>query len=209
MKKGLYFMMFIAGAAVSSAVTWYCVKKKYEKIAQEEIDSVKVVFAQKEGVSQVEESKAEEKMAAGVRQTAKQAKEKPDIIKYASFIQKYSGNINKEKVMNDDISNQEGEEEDIMKDKEPYVIAPEEFGEFEDYEKISLTYYADGVLADDGDEIVDDVEETVGDALWHFGEYEDDSVFVRCDEQKCDYEILLDQRNFSDVISSNPRRVEV
>lgn len=209
MKKGLYFMMFIAGAVVSSAVTWYCVKKKYEKIAQEEIDSVKEVFAQKEGVSQAEESKAEEKMAAGVRQTAKQAKEKPDIIKYTSFIQKYGGTIDKEKVTAVDISNQGSEEEEIMRDRNPYVIAPEEFGEFEDYEKISLTYYADGVLADDGDEIVEDVEETVGDALGHFGEYEDDSVFVRCDERKCDYEILLDQRNFSDVIGGNPRRVEL
>lgn len=206
MKKGLYFMMFIAGAAISSAVTWCCVKKKYEKIAQEEINSVKEVFAKKERVSQA-------KMTADARQTADQAKEKPDILEYASFIQKYGGNTGEEKVMAADTragsSNQNSEEEDIMKDRDPYVIPPEEFGEFEDYEKISLTYYADGVLADDGDEIVDDVEDMVGDALWHFGEYEDDSVFVRCDERKCDYEILLDQRNFSDVVSGNPRRVEV
>ena len=49
----------------------------------------------------------------------------------------------------------------------------------------------------------------VGDALNHFGEYEDDSVFVRCDERKCDYEILLDQRSFSEVVGSKPRQVEV
>lgn len=206
MKKGLYFMMCIAGAAISSAVTWCCAKKKYEKIVQEEINSVKEVFAKKERVSQA-------KMTVDVRQTADQAKEKPDILEYASFIQKYGGNTGEEKVMAADTragsSNQNSEEEDIMKDRDPYVIPPEEFGEFEDYEKISLTYYADGVLADDGDEIVDDVEDMVGDALWHFGEYEDDSVFVRCDERKCDYEILLDQRNFSDVVSGNPRRVEV
>lgn len=37
------------------------------------------------------------------------------------------------------------------------------------------------------------------DALGHFGEYEDDSVFVRNDEEQTDYEILLDGRNYHDV----------
>ena len=36
--------------------------------------------------------------------------------------------------------------------EKPYVISPEEFGEVEEYEKISLTYYADEVLADENDE---------------------------------------------------------
>ena len=34
-------LLFTAGAAIGSAVTWMLVKTKYEKIAQEEIDSVK------------------------------------------------------------------------------------------------------------------------------------------------------------------------
>ena len=50
-------------------------------------------------------------------------------------------------------------------------------------------------------DIVDDIEETVGiDSLTHFGEYEDDSVFVRNDERKCDYEILLDDRDYEDCV---------
>ena len=90
----------------------------------------------------------------------------------------------------------------------PYVIKPEEFGEFEEYETISLTYYADQVLADDNNEPVEDVEETVGFAsLGHFGEYEDDSVFVRNDRLKCDYEILLDSRNYADVRKAMPRKI--
>ena len=45
------------------------------------------------------------------------------------------------------------------------------------------------------------MDEIVGEeSLNHFGEYEDDSVFVRSDRLKCDYEILLDQRNYSDVV---------
>ena len=71
--------------------------------------------------------------------------------------------------------------------KKPYVIAPEEFGEEYEYDTISLTYYSDRVLTDDDDEIVEDVEDVVGfESLESFGEYEDDSVFVRNDRLKCD-----------------------
>ena len=84
----------------------------------------------------------------------------------------------------------------------PYVISPDEFGGVEEYEKISLSYYADGILADDDDEVMENADEIVGlDSLTHFGEYEDDSVFVRNDVMKCDYEILLDHRNYKDVAS--------
>ena len=73
----------------------------------------------------------------------------------------------------------------------------------EDYTKVSLTYFADGILADECGEIVDDVEEIIGDGLDHFGEYEDDSVFVRSDAKRCDYEILKDLRDFSDFKKKN------
>lgn len=91
----------------------------------------------------------------------------------------------------------------------PFVISPEEFGDFDDYEKISLTYYSDQVLADDNDELVEDIEDVVGfDSLNSFGAYEDDSVFVRNNKLRCDYEILLDHRKFSDVVKSKPHEAE-
>ena len=82
----------------------------------------------------------------------------------------------------------------------PYVISPDDFDDNDDYEVVSLVYYSDGVLADEDDNVIEDVEGMVGeDSLNHFGEYEDDSVFVRNDERKTDYEILLDSRNFADI----------
>ena len=75
------------------------------------------------------------------------------------------------------------------------MISPDEFGEFEDYRTINLSYYADEVLADEDDNIIEDIEGTVGEeSLSHFGEYDDDAVHVRNDRIKCDYEILLDER---------------
>lgn len=193
MKKGLYFAAFVIGVAIGSLATWRYAKKKYERIAQEEIDSVKAVFANRERNcdGDMEETQTE------------RTKEKPALAEYAEILQK-SGYANYSNG-----SKEERRGNKAMEEKYPYVIPPEEFGEFDEYEKISLTYYADGILADDNDEIVDDVEDIVGDALGHFGEYEDDSVFVRCDERSCDYEILLDLRNFSDVSRNNPHRVNV
>ena len=63
------------------------------------------------------------------------------------------------------------------------------------------SYFDDQIIADENLDIVDDIEETVGiDSLTHFGECEDDSVFVRNDERKCDYEILLDHRDYEDCV---------
>ena len=88
----------------------------------------------------------------------------------------------------------------VKKNCSPHVITPEEFGELYDYEKVSLIYYADGVLTDEDDNIVDDVDGIVGiDSLNMFGQYEEDSVYVRNDERRCDYEILMDERKYHQV----------
>lgn len=75
-------------------------------------------------------------------------------------------------------------------DDAPYVISPEEFGE--EYDTINLTYYANNILTDDKNEKIDDVFSVIGDALNHFGDYEDDAVHVRDDIKRVDYEILKD-----------------
>ena len=82
-----------------------------------------------------------------------------------------------------------------------YVIPPDEFGDDESYETQSLTLFEDGVLVDDDGFIVEDVEGTVGEeSLDHFGEWEDDSVFVKNDRYHTYYEILKDLRNYSDIV---------
>lgn len=82
-----------------------------------------------------------------------------------------------------------------------YVIPPKEFGEIEGYEKIDLTYTADGALLDDSDEPIENSEEIVGtEYMNHFGEYEDDAVYIRNDVRRCDYAILKEYRAYSETI---------
>jgi len=196
MNKTINFMMLVLGVAVGSVVTWRYVEKKYEQIAQDEIDSVKEVFSKRE---------AEFTENTEARIKADNAKEKPSVIEYAARLRE-QGYTNYSDMA--DEKPEEVKEAPMTVDK-PYVIAPEEFGDLDDYETISLTYYADQILADDNDVIVDDVEDVVGfDSLNSFGEYEDDSVFVRNDRLKCDYEILLDQRKYSSVIRRKPHEVD-
>lgn len=186
--KAMPIITFAIGAAVGSVATWFLVKTKYEQLAQEEIDSVKEVFSKREKTKHVEipEEEHEESDETEI-----------DIREYASKL------------------NEEGytdySEVELVKDVEkPYVITPDEFGEIDEYEKISLTYYADMILADDMDELIEDVEDIVGfESLGTFGRYEDDSVFVRNDQLKADYEILKDLRRYEDVIKKKPHRVEV
>ena len=172
------FAMFLAGATVGAAATWLCLRRYYEQITQEEIDSVKASFAERKPV------------------IANIAKLKPDLVNYAAKLQEegYTNYTEHSK------KNTEEKKDEPMPN-EPYVISPDDYGENDNYTQISLVYYAgDGVLADDEDEVVEDIEDTVGeDFAEHFGEYEDDSVFIRNDRLRCDYEILRDNRSFSDV----------
>lgn len=192
--KTIFFVSFVLGASVGSIGTWNYVKKKYERIAQEEIDSVKEVFSRRE---------SERKGNIAIKTAAENLKDsgKPNITEYAAILQKAGYT---------DYAGVKTEEEKERKMEDPYVIPPEEFGEDEEYERISLTYYADNILADENDEMVEDVEDSVSfESLSHFGEYEDDSVYVKNDARKCYYEILLDERNYSDVIKHMPHPVEV
>ena len=164
--------VIVAGVAIGFAIGWKYAEKKYRDIAQEEIDSVKELFREKEA-------------AMAKKKENKPLKETDNEETYEKILKKYRDS--------EDTDKSESSEK-------PYVISPDEFGEFEDYEKISLIYYNDGVLTDENNEIVDDIDEIVGeDSLKHFGEYEEDSVFVRNDKLKCDYEILYDLRKYKNV----------
>lgn len=186
MSKFSNVIIFAVGAAVGSAVTWKLLKSKYEQIAQEEIDSVKEAFSKR---FTPEDSNGPQE-SGEPQMTLNEYSEKLKEMKYANDL----AIAEKEK---------KGVTDADMNKNEPYVISPEEFGELDGYDAVSLNYFADGVLTDDWDNEIEDVDDMVGlDSLNHFGEYEDDSVFVRNDRDKVDYEILLDSRNFSDLKKS-------
>ena len=175
-------LFFTVGAAIGSAVIWKIVKTKYEQISREEIESVREMYAKEEASHEEAEDSEED--------DSDEENEYDRIINKAGYRKPDTDDENEDK------EDEEGDDEMI----EPYVIVPEEFDE-NGYETMTLFYYADGVLAyGDTNEVVEDVGELVcEDFAEHFGEYEDDSVFVRNDNLRIDIEILKDVRRYSEV----------
>lgn len=180
-------LAFIFGGTVGSAVTYLAVRNKFEKQAHDEIEEIRtyykgIVFGKATAKTEKPKNSAEEK-----------PKTEPKIEAGIANKNLYQTALDEMPVY-------------ISEEKRPFVISPEEFGEIYEYRQSSLTYYAsDGVLTNDGDEPIEDVDGTVGaDFMTHFGEYEDDSVFVRNPELRCDYEILMDERSYADVAKRKP-----
>ena len=176
-------LIFSAGAIIGTVATWAFVKTKYEQMAQDEIEEIRDLYLKKSHTIEKEEPKDK-------------PKDEPTQVEedLAEDYKKRIENLGYTKQ-----KDREGGKRD-MKTDEPYIITPDEFGDQDNYETNTLTYYSDGVLTDETGIIVDNVDEVVGnDSLNHFGEYEDDTVFVRNDRHECDYEIQKDTRKFTDV----------
>lgn len=182
-------LIFMAGCGIGSIVTWKLIDKKYAQIAQEEIDSVKEALGfvnepMKEDEPKDEDDEDDEADRFD-RDTESAKEELAQICKEQGY--DYNG-----------ISKKEGEE---MTENKPYVISPEEFDE-NGYKTKTLFYYNDDVVTDDRGKVLSEnsIERLIGkDSLTTFGQYESDSVFVRNDDLKTDYEILADDRNYHEM----------
>ena len=202
--------MFAVGAAIGSAVTWKVLKTKYDATIQAEIDAIKEGFAEVYGsneepinestddkcdhddqeVHQIDWSEYED---LNEEEEEEYIPTEEDVEEYRSIAQEYY--------------EEKGGSYEVK--KEPYVIAPYDFGELDGYSQIELTYYLDGILEDDEYHIVTDADKLIGPkALTTFGEYEDDAVFVRNDYLKADFQILKDYRTYDEAKHVGPSRVD-
>lgn len=91
----------------------------------------------------------------------------------------------------------------------PRIISPDDVGNC-GYETGEYMIFADGRVSNGAYELVPkrQFELAVGpDALTHFGEYEEDSVYVRNDKLKMDIGIFKDLRKYTDVVGQKPHLV--
>lgn len=199
--KVINAFVFAAGAVIGSAVTWTVLKNKYEQRIQEEVADVREALAGLGNCDQSEETETED----DEEDTSEQPRqinwdeledldeEDDDLDEYAELTNLYS--------------NVKGGAEKVEANK-PYVISPYDYGEEDGYSQISLTYYADDILAYEDDEILTEVEEMVGKkSLTTFGDYEEDSVFVRNERLGIEFEILRDPRTYEEATGNSPNTV--
>lgn len=189
-------LLFAGGAAIGSILTWQLVKETYKKLAEEEIASVKEYYKGRYSEPQQSEpTKGDTEVPVRSHRHDMTSEEKETVHRYSELTRSYVPVEN---------------EQDVEYVTDPYVIAPELFGEREDYETKSLTYYADGILADDRGNIVTDADDVVGtDFKDHFGDYEDDAVHIRSEWAQCDFEIIAVEANYADIRPGNPHQREV
>jgi hypothetical protein len=203
-------LIFTSGAAIGAFVTWRILDKKY---ADREIENRQIM-------QEVYRKKTESAEAAA------KAKAKPDLTVYKNLVKTsdysytHREDIPSEEEQEDDVESEELEEEPTDEDMQVDTVeefdpedspaaefTPDDFSfidssdysSIDGYDKVNLTYYKDGLLADAYDEVVS-IEDTIGiEALKMLQKNPFDDLFVRNEKTQTDYMIDYDNRVYSDV----------
>lgn len=175
--KGL--CIFGAGALVGAVVAAKAVREKYQQDAEEEIAEMREYYREKQQETKTEEVKEEKDEST---------EEYKEIVKDEGYTNYTQYN---------DVKPEEKIDDDVEDEWTPSIIDPEEFGEDPSYDTATLTYFKDGVLADEVDEVMD--PKMVGEEnLKIFDEFGARSIYVRNDEHMIDFEIIRDEYPYSE-----------
>lgn len=176
MSKITGFLIFATGFLGGSVSAYFALKKRFDILMEEEIQSVKESY-EKFNAAENKDSDEEQNNLRKVHEEENQ---------------NYEKNLPKE-----------------QKFEEPYLIPPNEFNEIYGYETSTLTLYSDGIIATDDLEMVDDVDELLGeDNLQQLRDGEADCIYIRNDSTYCDYEVLRDLSTFEDAVLSQSTEEE-
>lgn len=217
MNAGKAAVLVIGGMCIGAGLTTLVIKKKYEAYAEEEITSVRESYIKRigdlewllEGKKESEDEVITPSMSVKVKtevpmervvpsnETLKKAYNKinlnPETVEGLKETVEQLGYSRKEETVKED-PRQVKKTKDVSDDT-PYVISVQTFMDNEEgYDQMTLSYYAqDKVLVDDAEQIIEDVDSTVGyHNLHNFGveSENDDTVYIRNDKRGAEYEIL-------------------
>ena len=180
MKKSLACIItFAAGAAIGYLVANAQLQKKYDRIAEDEVASIKASFKKYRNIDTKEPVKDD----SCVRED-------------------YEALINDLGYADAPVPVEEAEDEIHV------TITEEEFSELDDYESLSLIYLADGVLVDDDHSrmIEEEIKHAIGDVdLDAFAEDETvDAMYIKNTKLKIAYEIIKDDQSYAELLESKP-----
>lgn len=197
-------IIFATGAVIGSLVAWKFTKTKYEKIMIEEEQSLREYYNKKVKIIEDTATDLHDSYQHREDELRKNLEEKNN--KEQETVQDTNDVDNKvffdryTEILKGYTSSPEEQHLDNVTNDKPYVVSPDEFGEADGYDIITLNYYADGVVADDWNDPIEDIGATIGeDFASHYGEYEEDVVYVRNDRLKVEYEILRSNLRYEDM----------
>lgn len=181
--------IFLAGAAVGAGICFIFVKKHYEKVAQDEINSVKEYYHRSKQYT-------EEKEVADI-QEPNQAQYSPateETINYSEYAARKIGeqlreNIEKGRNEEQMVKHEHPTDEDTL----PYIIDDKTVGSVSFYGRATLLYYMgnDMLVDEESDEPVDDIQATIGkDNLEILKAIPETTIYVRNVGYGIDYEVI-------------------
>lgn len=187
-------LAFGAGLAVGIGGTYFYLKQKYEEKLSEQIQEIRRHYQEKQERSKSKEEK-DEKFASRFEEAEERGK---DRIAYESIAKRYQGS-DKNPV---DPAEQESPPEDDD-EEEIFTVTEEEMETYDNFEDISLTYYAeDDILCDDQEQVIEDPEAIIGDALTKFGVKSGypDTVYVINKRVRAIFEVLMVEGSYQEIV---------
>lgn len=161
-------IIFLAGAAVGYAVDYWQSLNRISKIVDEASEELREMYERKSKETKNDEEVVEESSIEPENVETVHTNYGSDI--FEDLISKPSVNHINESIR---------------------VIAPTEIGFVDDYDIVSVNIYSDGTVMDDLDQPVEFLEDHIGDALNHIGEYSPDCVYVANDDERVYYEVIM------------------
>lgn len=189
------FLAFGVGLAVGVGGTYFYLKQKYEEKLSEQIQEVRKHYQEKQKQSKPKEEK-DEKFANRFEEAEERGK---DRIAYESIAKRYQGSDEQCPV---DPAEQESPPEDDD-EEEIFTVSEEEIETYDNFEDISLTYYAeDDILCDDQEQVIEDPEAIIGDALTKFGVKSGypDTVYVINKRVRAIFEVLMVEGSYQEIV---------
>ena len=177
---------FILGAAAGVASSMFYFKTKYEQKADAEIQEIRDLYAKK---AETEEKKEDAPV------TSNQITKADDLHATARRVSEYTKYTPKEDAQNEapkDGIHVEKIDFAPMKNPnppKPYLIDSSDYGQDDNFDPLCWEWYTDGILANENDEIIDDIQEWIGDGLKVFAETEDNLFWVRNEKYGVDIEV--------------------
>ena len=178
-------LYFLAGAAIGSIATYKIVTSRYEIIEDEP--------EEKEETKDEDEAKNEKES----EDSSEDLKRCAEIIKEHGYRSYSNPNVPPEE---DDCN--EGEID--MENGDIRILTPDEFAEDRAYDTETWFLFTDGVVTDAYHHVIEDPKAYIGDAINNFGEYEEDSVYIRNDGTMTDYELLRDVQTWKEAKKDFP-----
>lgn len=225
MKSKIIF--YTIGVVVGSAATYFVMKRRMDQRIEEEVNAFKEEYSEKhdilgkivkkeetgDGLSFTFEVNEQSGINTRTEEQAKKLadlnlQKKKDLMQARDISQRMNYNAFSKPPKEEDIDIDDDSESGIVDhpkeglvDK-PYMITPDQFvNEYPFFDKITLEYFEDGILANAlSEEIIEDIDRAIGvKSLEKFGEFEEDVVFVRNEMESTDYEVIRQRRPFAKI----------